>query len=431
MNLLILPNQLFNIKYISKEYSSITIWENPHFFNDYKYNKKKLILHRASMKYYYEYLKNKKRKVFYCEFNKTPKINDYYLFDPINDLSLLNLPSNYTIIESPNFLLTKNNYNDYRNKTDKFFFNSFYMWGKQIIDIIPNVKSQDKENRKKMPKNIEIPEIVINKDKNEKKIIEEAINYINLHFSENYGVVEDFMFPISHKTAKQWLDNFINKKFKLFGDYQDFMDKNNDFLFHSLLSTSINIGLLNPSEIIKSIIKLKNIPMNSYEGFIRQLFWREYQRYCYIFFNFNNKNYFENNKKLSKIWYSGETKIKPIDDCIIKGFKTGYLHHIERLMVIGNYMNLCGISPKEGFKWFMEFSCDSYEWVMKQNVLDMVFFCSGGKTMRRPYICSSNYILKNSNYQKDEWCNKIDLLYHDFLKNNKEKLIKYKYYYKL
>ena len=132
--------------------------------------------------------------------------------------------------------------------------------------------------------------------------------------------------------------------------------------------------------------------MNSYEGYIRQLFWREYQRYCYIHYNFNGKNYFGNNKKIGKEYYDGTTGIVPVDDCIKKAFENGYLHHIERLMVVGNYMNLDGIKPVDGMRWFIEFSCDSYEWVMHQNVLDMVFCVTGGDTMRKPYILSLIHI---------------------------------------
>lgn len=427
MELLILPNQLFDVKYIDKEYE-IILWEHPHYFTDYNYNKKKLLLHRASMQYYYDYLKKKKRKVKYYKFNENPKLNEYHIFDPINNMKLLKLKGKYALLESPNFLLTNAEYDIHRTKTDKFFFNGFYMWGKGIVDIIPKIKSQDKDNRKKMHKGTKIPDVPSNSS--DKKYIDEASQYVNKNFKNNYGTSNDFMFPISHKTANNWLQNFIDTKFKLFGDYQDYINTENDFMFHSLLSTSINIGLINPTEIIDKIRKIKGIPMNSYEGYIRQLFWREYQRYCYKYFNFDGKNYFGNSKKLNKKWYAGETGIEPIDDCIIKAFETGYLHHIERLMVIGNFMNLSQISPKEGFKWFMEFSCDSYEWVMKQNVLDMVFFCSGGKTMRRPYASSSNYILKNSNYSKGEWCNEWDNLYHSFIKRNKTKLQKYRYYFK-
>ena len=98
-------------------------------------------------------------------------------------------------------------------------------------------------------------------------------------------------------------------------------------------------------------------------------------------------------------------------------------------MVIGNFMNLYGIKPKEGFKWFMEFSIDSYEWVMFQNVLDMVFFVSGGKTMRKPYISSSNYILKMSYYKKGDWSKKWDEMFHNFIKKNKLKMKKFTYSY--
>jgi deoxyribodipyrimidine photolyase-related protein len=204
---------------------------------------------------------------------------------------------------------------------------------------------------------------------------------------------------------------------KNYGNYQDYIDKNNTHLCHSLLSALINIGLINPGDIIDILEKERkthNIPMNSYEGFIRQLFWREYQHLCYLYVDFTG-NYFGNNKLLGKEWYSGNTGIIPVDDSIREAFDTGYLHHIKRLMVIGNYMNLCNIKPSEGFRWFMEFSCDSYEWVMYQNVYDMVFFTTGGKTMRRPYISSSNYILNMSNYSKDSWCEVWNNKYRTFV----------------
>jgi deoxyribodipyrimidine photolyase-related protein len=284
-----------------------------------------------------------------------------------------------------------------------------------------------------MPKNIKIPKLPPNQNKSDKKYIIESIKYIDKHFPNNYGSsnIDDFVYPISHKVAKKWLLYFIKNKLKYFGNYQDYIYKEDSFLFHSTLSSSINIGLINPQEICDIIKKYKKkIPINSYEGYIRQLFWREYQWFCYLYYDFNKTNYFGNNKKLSKDWYNGTTGIKPVDDAIITGFNTGYLHHILRLMVIGNYMNLSGISPKEGFKWFMEFSCDSYEWVMYQNVMDMVFFVSGGVTTRRPYISSSNYILNMSNYKKDEWCIKWDKKYHRFLKNKKSKLLKFRYYFR-
>ena len=419
---LILPNQLFEKNHLSKE-DEIILYEHPHYFKKYKYNKKKLILHRASMKYYFDYLKKNKFNVRYIEFNEKLPKGKYKMFDPIDKIKL----PKAEILDNPNFLFTNEMCEKYRKKTKKFFFNAFYMWGKKELDIMPKIKSQDKDNRKSMPKGLKIPKVPSNKS----KYIKPAISYVNKNFPKNYGNTYNFMFPVEHKTAKSWLKSFIKNKFKNFGPYQDFIHKENNTLFHSIMSSSINIGLINPSDILKEIFKIKSkIPINSFEGYVRQLFWREYQRYCSKYYNFKNKNYFGNNKKLTKAWYNGTTGIKPIDDCIENAFDTAYLHHIERLMVVGNFMNISKIKPSEGYRWFMEFSCDAYEWVMNQNVLDMVFFVTGGDTMRRPYASSSNYILKMSNYKRDDWCDEWDKRYKNFLKTNKEKLWKFRYFFR-
>jgi deoxyribodipyrimidine photolyase-related protein len=445
---LILPTQLFEKKYLPKyvveSKIQVILWECPWYFNNPKYtfNKKKIILHKASIEYYYTYLKASNiniNKVSYDQNINDVITSSYSMFDPIDDIKLLSLPAQKIshIEESPNFLMAKVDYENYRNKTDKFFFNPFYMYGKKIVDIIPEIKSTDAYNRKTPAKtelsNLKIPKIptlsVI-----DKKFIGSGITYASKYFHGNYGNVDNFIFPVTHATAKKWLTFFIKYKFANFGNYQDVINKDNDYMFHSLLSTSINIGLLNPRDIIDAIKKIKNITINNYEGYIRQLFWREYQRYTYIYYFSDIKNqklnYFNNTNKLTANWYNGTTGILPVDDAIIKGFDSGYLHHIIRLMVVGNYMNLSGISPLEGFKWFMEFSCDSYEWVMYQNVLGMAFFADGGKTMRRPYVSSSNYVIKMSNYGKGDWCVKWDLLYKNFIKNKSDKLQKYRYFYR-
>lgn len=425
MDLLILPHQLFNYKIIAKIYNNdkkIIIYEHPQYFKKYNFNKKKLILHRASMKCYFDYLKKKKFKVDYIEFDKKLPNVDYKYFDPIDNIKIKGI-----MIESPNFILNKDLYQEYRNKTEHFMFNNFYLWSKKELDIYPNLKSQDKLNRDKYTDDIKIPKIPDNSS--DEKYINEAIKYINKNFKNNYGNVNNFIYPISHKNAKKFLKNFLEKKLDNFGPYQDFVKEGESFMFHSILSSSINIGLLNPYEILEELEKYKkNVKINSFEGYLRQLFWREYQRYCYIYADFN-KNYFGNKKKLSNKWYTGELGILPIDDLIKSGFDTGYIHHIGRLMFVGNFMNLSGISPKEGFRWFMEFSIDSYEWVMYQNVYDMVFFVTGGETMRKPYASSSNYILKMSNYKKDKWCDVWDDLYLNFMKKNKKKLWKFRYHF--
>ena len=427
---LVLPHQLFNKKFLSKDFEYL-LWEHPHYFQKYNYNKKKLMLHRSSMKYYEDYLKKHGFKVKYCEFKTKPKYKDAYMFDCIDKIEIDDV---LQVLETPAFLLTKEQYAEYKEKKKEIYmFHWFYMWGKELVDIIPKIKSKDKENRKKLPKGIKIPPIPSNKS--DKHYIDEARKYVDKHFKKNYGNTEKFVFPVTHSSVHKWYDDFIKKRFKQFGTYQDAIDKDNDFLFHSYMASSMNCGLLTPQEVINKIRKLeKKIPINSYEGYIRQLFWREYQRYCYIYFDFTKKNYFGNKKKLGKEWYTGNVGSEPVDDCIKKAFNQGYLNHIQRLMIMGNYMNLSGIDPWEALRWFIEFSCDSYEWVMYQNVLDMAFCVSGGRTgggtMQKPYISSSNYILKMSNYKKGEWSEKWDKLYHSFLKKHNKKLQPFKYYFR-
>lgn len=435
-HLLVLPHQLFDKKYIPKSVTHVYLWEHPQYFTKYKYNKKRLVLHRASLKSYEDYLKPKYQVKYFSYDQKVLDAikNKCYVFDTIDDLKL---PKTLEVLESPNFLLSKQNMTDYRKKTQSYLFNNFYMWSKKELKIEPSLKSTDKENRKSLPKDTKIPDVNPKSLCGKNKYVTEAIKYVNKNFDSNYGNTEydtnkRFCPPTNHLDAKKLLKHFIAKKFKQFGPYQDAVVEDEPFLFHSMLSSSINIGLLNPLDVIKEIKSYKSkVPLNSYEAFIRQLFWREYQRYCYNYARqeMTKSPYFKNSKKLTKAWYAGSLGVPPVDDAIKTAFDTGYLHHIQRLMIVGNFMNLSQIDSKQGFKWFMEFSLDSYEWVMYQNVYDMVFFNSGGLTMRRPYVSSSNYVLKMSNYKKEEWSDKWDELYRSFMKRNKSKLHKFRYYF--
>jgi len=427
---LILPNQLFDIKYLIKnkitnsEYK-ITLYEHPQYFTKYKFNKKKLILHYASMKYYKKYLKDNNFKVNLIKFNEKFNLDKYEMFKSADNLNLKPNKEYY----NPNFLLNKDLHDEYFKKNDKFIFNNFYIWSKKKLNILPNVKSTDKQNRKRMPKDIVIPGLK-KIDKIDNDFIKNTMVDVDKDFTQNYGNTDNFIYPVTHKSAKSFLMDFIKNKFNNFGDYQDYIKKDESYMFHSILSSSINIGLINPIEIINEINKHKNkIPINSYEGYIRQLFWREYQLYCYNYIDYKlalKTPYFNYNNNLNKSWYDGTTGNEIVDDTIIKAFDTGYLHHIERLMVMGNYMNLREITPVDGLKWFIEFSIDSYEWVMYQNVYDMVFFVTT-KTMRKPYITSDNYLLKMSNYKKGNWSEEWKELYNKFLIKNKNKLWKYRY----
>jgi deoxyribodipyrimidine photolyase-related protein len=205
----------------------------------------------------------------------------------------------------------------------------------------------------------------------------------------------------------------------------------------------LNLGLLTPMQVVNTITKYyeKNkaeIGIANYEGFIRQVIgWREYQRYIYVYAGevMRKSNHFGNTRRLSESWYYATTGIKPVDDAIRMAINDGYIHHILRLMVVGNFMNLVGIHPDDVYKWFMEFSLDSYDWVMIGNVYSMTLWADGGMTMRKPYISGSGYIMKMSNYGKEKkekqegkeknalsWQEKWDVIFHNFINRNSEKL---------
>lgn len=429
-NFLILPNQLFDVKYfkqnkIKPSDYQIVIHQHPQYFTKHNYNKKKLVLHYSSIEYYKDYLEKNNYNVNLIKFSDKFNLKEYEMFRSADNLNLKPTVE----YDNPNYLLNKELHEKYQKKTKSFMFNNFYMWSKSELDILKGVKSTDKMNRERMPKDIKIPKLK-ELHKEDKDYITDAVKDVNKDFNKNYGNTDNFVYPVTHKSARLFLRNFIKYKFKKFGPYQDFIRKGESYMFHSILSSSINIGLINPLEIISEIEKIKGqIPMNSYEGYIRQLFWREYQLYCYNYVDFDSalKNpYFNYKNKINKSWYDGTTGNEVVDDTIKKGFDTGYLHHIERLMVMGNYMNLREIKPEDGFKWFIEFAIDSYDWVMYQNVYDMVFFVTT-KTMRKPYISSENYLLKMSDYKKGKWSEEWRDLYNKFLKKNKDKLWKYRY----
>lgn len=206
-----------------------------------------------------------------------------------------------------------------------------------------------------------------------------------------------------------------------FGDYEDAIVQDEEILFHSCLSPLLNIGLLTPRQVIDETIKFNKkhkVPLNSLEGFIRQLIgWREFIRGIYhtVGEKQRKRNFFKHNRKLSTPFYQGTTGVTPIDVAIKKVLKNGYVHHIERLMVLGNFFLLCGISPNEVYRWFMELFIDSYDWVMVPNVYGMSQYSDGGMMTTKPYFSGSNYILKMSDFKKAPWCEVWDALFWEFL----------------
>ena len=283
------------------------------------------------------------------------------------------------------------------------------------------------ENRKKLTKNLVIPRVKFPED-TEFEI--EAIDYVEKHFPDNPGDGFDFIYPVTFEQAEDWLDDFLHNRFKLFGDYEDAMDKNQAYLFHSVLTPMLNSGLITPKQVIDKALhfaELNTIPINSLEGFIRQIIgWREYMRAVYLLEGVNQRtsNHFKFSKQLPSAFYKASTGIEPVDLVIKRVLEKSYTHHIERLMILGNFMLLCEIHPNEVYKWFMEMYIDAYDWVMVPNVYGMSQYADGGLICTKPYISSSNYIREMSNFEKGNWCEIWDALYWRFIYKHKKLLAK-------
>jgi len=211
-----------------------------------------------------------------------------------------------------------------------------------------------------------------------------------------------------------------------FGVYEDAIVAENSILNHSVLTPMLNVGLITPKEIIEACLMYSeenNVPINSTEGFVRQIIgWREFIRGVYESRGSEERttNFWKFKKKIPASFYDGTTGIPPIDQTIKKVLQTGYCNHIERLMVLGNFMMLCEFDPDEVYRWFMELFIDAYDWVMVTNIYGMSQFSDGGLMATKPYISGSNYLMKMSNYKKGEWQAVWDGLFWRFMHTHRD-----------
>jgi deoxyribodipyrimidine photolyase-related protein len=406
------PNQLFKnlSNFVNKK---VLLIEEPLFFTQYDFHIQKLVLHRASMKFYESYLKQNSILVeyfedeSYLELYKNEEVFVYELFDNYLEKKVYKNFSNITTIKNPNFINPKD-----KNKfLHKFYINRrkeldiFMLDGKHLFDKY----SFDEDNRKKLPKEIKIPPTLAF----ENEFVKEALIYCKKF--KSVGSCENFYYPTTFDEASLQLDYFLKEKFENFGTYQDAITKDikQNFLFHSNISSSLNIGLLDLHELIEKIVNF-DAPYNAKEFMLRV--------YEDDGVKLRNSNFFEFKNYMPKKILEAKSGIKILDDTIKKLNLTAYNHHIERLMILGNIFLLLEIKPNDVYEFFMKNYIDAYDWVMVGNVYGMSGFSDGGSITTKPYIASSNYLLKMSDYdKKEEWCKIIDALYWSFL---------YKYSYK-
>lgn len=446
---IVFPHQLFKRSPLFEVNAPIYLVEEYVFFKQYLFHKQKIAFHRATMKRYADFLQKEKNiEVFYVE--ATEDISDIRQLIPelkrkgIAHINYIDPTDNWlqkrikkgcsennistTVYKSPLFLNSKEDLAIFfRNDKKKYHQTTFYteQRKKRNILIEPDGKPTggkwtfDTENRKKYPAK-KIPPAIQFPDVD--AYYKEAKKYVETHFSNHLGNLTAYsLYPTNFKTTKIWLHQFFEQRFMEFGVYEDAIVAENSILNHSVLTPMLNVGLIAPKEIIEACLlyaEKNNVPINSTEGFVRQIIgWREFIRGIYESRGSEERttNFWKFKKKIPASFYNGTTGIPPIDQTIKKVLQTGYCHHIERLMVLGNFMMLCEFDPDEVYKWFMEFFIDSYDWVMVPNIYGMSQFADGGLMATKPYISGSNYLMKMSNYKKGAWQEVWDGLFWRFM----------------
>lgn len=293
----------------------------------------------------------------------------------------------------------------------------------------------DKENRKPFKKGVDIPmPFAVYPD----AITETVLQLVEDRFGDNFGDLRPFSYAVAKEDAEQALGYFIDHVLPQFGDYQDAMVAGETTLFHSILSMYINIGLLDPMQVcrlVEEAYQRGDAPINAVEGFIRQIIgWREYVRGIYWLKmpDYAETNTFAADRALPDIYWGAETDMVCMRECVSQTREHAYAHHIQRLMVTGNFALLAGINPQHVQAWYLAVYIDAFEWVELPNTHGMALFADDGVMATKPYAAGGRYIQKMSDYCSScrfeptdpvgENACPFSYLYWDFLIRNRPKL---------
>lgn len=462
MILLIFPHQLFaDHPGLQLNPSTIVMIEDTLFFGDHQYpvcfHQQKLWLHRATMKrreaelikegYCVEYLQydsettDLSARLEQILTKRERSGSELAWCDPTDFIlqkrihrTCERLGMQGRVLANPGFINTSQQNHEYRSQRKRWFMADFYKWQRQRLGILMDGDepqggkwSFDEDNRKKVPKKL-LPTIPAILELEFDEIDLQAKQHIQTQFSDHPGTLEQLFYPTSHQSAENWLQHFLKHRFQKFGDYEDAIVEGQSWLWHSVLTPVLNIGLLTPQQVVDATLshaEEHDVPLNSIEGFLRQVIgWREFMRATYedLGVQMRTANHWKHHRAMPDCFYDGTTGIEPIDDTIQRILKTGYCHHIERLMVLGGFMFLCEIEPDDIYRWFMEMFIDSYDWVMVPNVYAMSQHADGGLITTKPYFSGSSYVRKMSHYKQGDWCKAWDGLYWRWIWNHVDEL---------
>jgi deoxyribodipyrimidine photolyase-related protein len=433
----------------------------------YNYHKFKLSYILTTMREYRDYLEGLQRQVIYKDLEQNLNQQDDFK-DILKQLFATKKYTNLVVCEiadkyfrdysvkvceelkielkiliSPMFLTSKHVFSEFvkSKKGKRLVMNDFYIQQRLRLGVlVANGKplggkwSFDDQNRKKLPKDLQIPNRqTIFKSKHYQTIVD----LVGKTFPKNPGQIPtDSWLPVNFEQAERYLNDFCEHFLVNFGDYEDALSIRSDTVFHSCLSTLLNNGLLTPQQVLNKVLSLENIPINSLEGFVRQIIgWREWVKglYDHIYDeNFLKLNHFKAKRGLPEYFYkpslnedSEYTQNIPLKTVLEKVDRMSYCHHIERLMILANWMTLSKYKPDQCYRWFVEMFVDSSEWVMVANVMEMGLYADGGIFATKPYVAGGNYLKKMSDYPNSKIWEKIWTdKFWNFLMNHQETFLK-------
>lgn len=347
-----------------------------------------------------------------------------------------------TIFPDDRFLCSPSEFRDWAEGRKQLRMEYFYRTLRRKYDILMDgdkpeggAWNYDKDNRSPAKDGLDIPEPYM---KAPDAITQDVMDVVGDKFAEHFGDMMPFHYAVTRDGALEALDNFIETRLVNFGTYQDAMLSGQPWMFHSHISLYLNCGLLSPLECIrKAEIAYHGgqAPLNSVEGFIRQILgWREYVKGIYDMRmpNYASENYLEAKRALPEFYWSGQTQMNCLKQCVSETRENAYAHHIQRLMVLGNFALIAGLHPDEVNDWYHLVYADAYEWVELPNVSGMVLFADGGVLASKPYAASGAYINRMSNYcsscsykvsvKNGPKACPFNYLYWNFMIENQEKL---------
>ena len=398
-----------------------------------KHHKKKIAFIFSAMRHFAQELSEKGYRVHYTQYDDPDNGGSFTgelkraLAQLAPEKVIITEPSEYDVLQEverwradldltveirpdDRFLCTKNRFATWASDRKQLRMEYFYREMRREHNILMDGEAPtggqwnyDADNRKPPKHGLEIPQTYISQPDS---ITQAVLELVETNFNDHFGDLQPFHFAVTAEQAQQALDQFISERLCHFGDYQDAMLQGEPWMYHSHLSFYINCGLLDPLKCIQqaeSAYRNGHAPLNAVEGFIRQILgWREYVRGIYWLKmpNYAAVNHLAADRKLPDFFWTGKTNMNCLRQCTLETKKNAHAHHIQRLMVIGNFALIAGLAPDEVNEWFWIVYADAYQWVELPNVSGMVLFADGGLLASKPYAASGAYINRMSDYCK-------------------------------